>query len=404
MNYTLAFFVVLLFCGLVVDVGNAEWQAHQAQIAADAAARGANLSLQAGSSTWKADGLADAATNGYKNGTNGVTVTVNTPWSGPYNGQTGAVQASVSKTASSIFMRIFQFPNATVSAGSVSATGSSTSCFYALDGTMSRAVQVGGGGTISSGCGVYIDSSSCSALNLDGGGKLTSTAINIVGNYSNSGTLSPTPACGAKVAADPLSSVTAPVFSSCTYTNAKMDSSTGSKTFSPGTYCGGITLSGGTGLTATFNAGLYIVTGGINWNAQVNVVGSGVTFYFTQGGGSSYGQVVISGQVNVNLTAPTSPSGGSLTGILFFGDRAWNNTAQNVNINGGSSTKFEGVLYFPTTGMIVTGNTTCNGNYLGIVADNVTVNGGATLTLPTPNYAALSGGNPFKGTNTGLVQ
>jgi hypothetical protein len=405
LNYTLVFFIIFLFCGLVVDVGNAEWQSRNAQVAADAAAKGANLEMQRGASDWVAAGRADAAANGYTNGVNGVTVTIlNPPTSGAYSGESGAVQALVTKSTSSIFMRIFNYPGATVAATAVAGAASATSCFYALDSSMSRAVQIGGGGTVTLGCGAYVDSSSSSAMNLDGGGDMTASSVSVVGNYTNSGTLSPTPQTGAKSLPDPLASVASPTFSACTHTNWQMNSSTGSLTLSPGTYCGGLTISGGSGLTATFNPGLYIVTGGINWNAQVNVVGSGVTFYFTEGGGSSYGQVTISGQVTVNLSAPTSTSAGGITGILFFGDRAWDSTSQNVNINGGSSTKLEGILYFPTTGVIVTGGTTCNGNYLGLVADNITVNGGASWTAPSPNYSALTGGNPFKGTGGGLVQ
>jgi len=404
MNFTLVFFIVLLFCGLVVDVGSAEWQARNVQVAADAAAKGATLEKQRGASDWVAAGRTDAATNGFTNGVNGVTVSiVSPPTSGAYSGVTGDVQATVTKTTSSMFMRIFSFSSATVSATAVAGAAEATSCFYALDSSMSRAVQIDG--TITLGCGAYVGSSSSSAMNLDGGGAMTASSISVVGNYTNGGTLSPTPQTGAKSLPDPLASVASPTFSACTHTNWQMNTSTGSQTLSPGTYCGGITLSGGSGLTATFNPGLYIVTGGINWNAQVSVVGSGVTFYFTQGGGSTFGQVTISGNVAVNLTAPTSTSAGGITGILFFGDRAWNSTSQNVNINGGSTVKLEGIMYFPTTGVIVTGNTTCNGNYLGLVADNITVNGGATWTAPTPTYSALTGGNPFKGTGGGgLVQ
>src|ERR1700689_2431233 len=64
MNFTLVFFVVLLFCGLVVDVGGAEWQARNVQIAADAAAKGATLEKERGASDRVAAGRTDAATNG----------------------------------------------------------------------------------------------------------------------------------------------------------------------------------------------------------------------------------------------------------------------------------------------------------------------------------------------------
>jgi hypothetical protein len=161
----------------------------------------------------------------------------------------------------------------------------------------------------------------------------------------------------------------------------------------PGTYCGGITISGA---TVTFNPGLYIITGGINWNSSSHVSGSGVTLFFTQGGGSAYGQVTISGGVVVNLTAPNDASSGGIPGILMFADRSWVNTGQEVNFNGASTTTMQGVLYFPHLGVIFSASANISGNYFGLVADNITINGGATLTVPVPNYSTLTTGSPFQ--------
>jgi Flp pilus assembly protein TadG len=394
---SLVFIAVLLIAGLAMDAGYMEYQRRLLQNATDAASLGALVEKERGKSDWAQAGIADAALNGFTNGSNSVVVTIQPPTSGPYEG-IPSLQAIISKTAPTFFMPLININSVNLSTGAVSAPAQQTTyCMYALNTVNSRTWQMGGGGSANIGCGLMVNSSSNSALNLDGGAALKANTIQIVGGYSNggNGTLSPTPKTGVSSVTDPLASITQPSFSSCTYTNWKMDSSTGSKTLSPGTYCGGMTISA-QGLTATFNPGLYIVTGGINWNAQSNIVGSGVTFFFTKGGGSNYGQVTISGQVNVNLSAPTSTANGGIPGILMFGDRNWVSTSQNVNINGGSAAKLEGILYFPYTGLILTGQTNCNGNYLGIVADNVTVNGGATLNAPAPNYSALSGGSPFK--------
>jgi Flp pilus assembly protein TadG len=394
---SLTFMAVLLIAGLAMDAGYMEYQRRLLQNATDAASLGALVEKERGKTDWAQAGISDAALNGFTNGSNSVVVTIqNPPVSGSFNGITTAIQAGISKTAPTFFMPLVNIRTVNLSTAAVSQPGQQTTyCMYALNGSNSRTWQMGGGGSANIGCGLMVNSSSSSALNLDGGGVLKASTIQVVGGYSNSGTLSPTPKTGVSAVTDPLASITQPSFSSCTYTNWQMNSGTGSKTLSPGTYCGGITISA-QGLTATFNPGLYIVTGGINWNSQSNVVGSGVTFFFTKGGGSNYGQVTISGQVNVNLSAPTTTANGGIPGILMFGDRSWVSTSQNVNINGGSSAKLEGILYFPYTGLILTGQTNCNGNYLGIVADNVTVNGGATLNAPAPNYSAVSGGSPFK--------
>jgi len=288
-------------------------QKRRLQIAADAAALGAAYEMALGKSDWAAAARSDAGLNGFTNGSNAVTVTVqNPPSSGSYAGDSSAIQVIVSKNVPT-FLWGFLASSSTVTASAVSSGKPGGDCLYALNSSLSRALMLSG--TINASCPVFDNSSNSDALHLDGGSSMTAASIDIVGSYTNSGTLHSTPVTGVAAITDPISTA-APSFSSCNYTNAKMDSSTGSKTFSPGTYCGGITLSGS--YTATFQPGLYIVTGGINWNGGSIVNGSGVSFYFTTGGGSSYGQVVISGGVTVTLSAPLDSSAGGIPGILMW--------------------------------------------------------------------------------------
>lgn len=394
-NYLLVFATLLLFCGFAVDLGNLQYQKQKMQKAADAAALGALFEKNRGLTDWVTAGQDDAALNGFSNGSGGVTVSViSPPTSGSYTSNTSAVQAKVSMNAPVMFVSSLGFSKLTLNAYAVAQPGQGTDCVYALDKTMSRSLMLSG--TANFGCGVYVDSSNSSdALHIDGGGSLTASGgINIVGGYTNSGTISPNPpTTGASQVSDPLAYITQPPApSSCTYTNTSI---TTSRTLSPGVYCGGITISNGA--KVTLNSGLYTIAGGINWNDGSTITGDGVTLFFTKYSSYGYGQVTVSGSVNLNLSAPTTSSGGDIAGILMFGDRNWTSTAQNVNFNGATITKLEGVLYFPGTGVIFsTGSTSSNGNYLSIVADNITINGGASVTLPTPNYGSISGGSPFK--------
>ncbi len=389
-SFFLSLIVLLLCAGLAIDVSALQLRQRRAQIAADAAALGAAYENARGKTDWVSAGESDAGLNGFTNGSNGVTVSiVSPPTAGYYSGDTDAIQTTVSQSASTSFMALVHFPTANVQARAVARAASSASCIYALDGSMSRSFMLSG--TVNASCAAFVNSTNSDALHLDGGSSLTANAINVVGSYTNSGYISTTPAVGAAAITDPLASLTQPAFSSCTYSNTNIN--TGTYSLSPGTYCGGISISGG---NVTLQPGLYIITGGINWNNGATVTGDGVTLFFTSGGGSSYGQVVVSGGVQLNLSAPLTSSSGGTPGILMWGDRNWNNTGQNVNFNGASTTKVEGYLYFKTTGMIVsTGTLSGNGNYLDIVVDNLTVNGGATLTIPTPNYSSVSGGNPI---------
>jgi hypothetical protein len=390
-NFSVVLLTLLIFAGFAIDTGNLQLHQRIAQRAADAAAVGAQYERGRGDTDWVTAGRSDAATNGVTNGVNGATVTVvSPPTSGSYSGNSAAIQAVVTQNVQLSFLSLLHVSTATVGARAVSQPGSSNFCVYALNGSNSRTMMIGGGGTGNIGCDLFVNSSSTSALHADGGGSLTAGAIQVVGNYDNSGTISPTPTTGVSASADPLAYETQPSFSSCTYSNTSI---TSTATLNPGTYCGGITVSGG---TVTLNPGLYIITGGINWNSSSHVTGSGVTLFFTQGGGSSYGQVTISGAVAVNLTAPNNSSSGGIPGILMFGDRNWVSTSQNVNFNGSSTVTMQGVLYFPHTGVIFSASANIGGSYFGLVADNITINGGATVTVPTPNYSALTTGAPFK--------
>src|ERR1700704_4167381 len=79
---------MLAFTGLAFDVGYLQWSRLGVQSAADAAAIGALRELELGnSSTISPAGLNDAALNGFANGVNHTTVTINNPpRSGSYQG------------------------------------------------------------------------------------------------------------------------------------------------------------------------------------------------------------------------------------------------------------------------------------------------------------------------------
>jgi hypothetical protein len=199
---------------------------------------------------------------------------------------------------------------------------------------------------------------------------------------------------------DPLASAQAPsvgaIPSSCT-TNPDTTSehgytATNGATINPGTYCGGITVSGTT--TLTLNPGTYILYGGgLNVSGGSNLIGNGVTFYNTgtTNGNTAYKPIVFSGG---SATVLKAPSTGSLTGILFFQDRSITSTSQNT-ISGGSGAVFQGALYFSTTPLVYSGGSGVNTAYTILVADRITISGG-TATTVNDNYASLSGGSPIK--------
>src|SRR5713101_6780425 len=116
---------VVGFAGLVMDLGYGEYTRRSAQAAADAGAKAAALEILAGA-TSSIDSAAqqDTANNGFKDGSNGVTVTVNhPPASGSYASKNAYAEVIVSKTINTSFMSILGFSTMEIKARSVGGSG-----------------------------------------------------------------------------------------------------------------------------------------------------------------------------------------------------------------------------------------------------------------------------------------
>jgi len=71
-------------------------------------------------------------------------------------------------------------------------------CVIALDPSAGGAVTVQGGADVNVNCGVASDSSASNALAVNGHvSVLDASSIEVVGNYTDSGTINPTPTTGA---------------------------------------------------------------------------------------------------------------------------------------------------------------------------------------------------------------
>ncbi|HUB77367.1 MAG TPA: pilus assembly protein TadG-related protein [Bryobacteraceae bacterium] len=385
--------VVMAFLGLAIDVGFEQYMKVRMQAAADAAALGGARELAAsGGANLVPAARGDAATNGFTNGQNSVTVTVNNPPSSGYSTSNGtAVEVIITQTVPTFFMEIMGFSSGTVRARAVAQTvgGGATSCFYALDPTMSNAFSVSNGVNVSSSCGIMIDSNSNTALTATGGAHLSAPSISVVGRYTvnNGATISPNPTTGVASVSNPFSSLPTPSVGSCNYTNYTAGGGQ-TVTLNPGVYCGGINIANG--VTATFNAGTYILKGGgFTLGGGARVSGSGVMFYNTYAAGYSYGPINFANGTTETFVAPTS---GTYAGILFFQDPAVSGGTAS-SFAGGTNANLTGTLYFPTTSLSFSNG--ASAAYTVIVADSVSFTGGVTLNN---NYTSLPGGvSPIKG-------
>jgi len=181
-------------------------------------------------------------------------------------------------------------------------------------------------------------------------------------------------------------------FNAGTYTFAGPVSITGNNTvtLSPGTYYGGISITGNANVT--FNPGTYILAGGgLSVTGNSTLTGTGVTFYNSYSKNYSYAPINLTGNETAKLSAPPS---GSLAGMLFFQDRSIASGSAGSTIVGNSSSTFDGAVYFSTTSVKYTGNSSGSG-YTFLIADSITMTGNTSMTIGT-NYSSLSAGSPIK--------
>jgi Flp pilus assembly protein TadG len=381
---------LILFCGLCIDVGMLELRKLQMQSAADAAALGAALEAERGTNNWKNIGIAEAGINGFTNGSNNTTVSVVEGANyGAYNGRYDVVQATITQSVHTTFMGALNGGSFPITAQS---SAQLTPCLYTL-GTgalQNESLEVYTGSLLGNSCPVY-----ATTVDIESSGQVAVEAVDVSGTAGSSNTagfIYPSPTWSVPTLTDPLASTTSPTFSSCTYTSTSI---TTNRTLSPGTYCKGLNISNGA--KVTLNPGLYIITGGATWD-NATVSGSGVTLFFTTGGGGGYGQFKIQNYSTVTISAANDSSTGTipaLAGILVFADRSWTTSGgQDFQVNTSSFTG-DGIWYLPKAGLEVWSCTSFTGtNYLGIVADNIFTAGTQVKLLN--NYSYLVSGNPFR--------
>jgi hypothetical protein len=390
------------------DVGMMFLVKRKLQIAADSAAIAGAAELNYGDYTAAAQ--AAAAQNGFTNGSNGVTVSVNpsgtstpSPLYGAYKNQAGYLEVIVSESAPTYFMKIFNFTSMQVSARAVAGLGSSGNCIYAL-ATSGTTILLNNDGQLSApGCGILDNSSSSSAMSVSGSANVTGSSVGVVGGTytDNSGSkISPTATTGIAPFSDPLAYLSPPSYDSSSCSSDPISHYQGGATYSVGpgstystTQSGNLvcytSLSlGVNGDSVTVNPGTYVITGALTVASGTVSGGDGVTFYLT---GS--GSVNIANGATLNLSAPTS---GTYDGILFYQDRSDSNAA---TIEGGASSVLKGILYFPDAALTI-GNGTTSTFYTPVVAKTFSLVGGSNFT--DDDYSTINSTSPL--TSARLVE
>lgn len=374
--------MLLGFMALALDVGYVLLNRNRMQVAADAAALVAAGARQHGQDINTAQALAlhAAQANGFTQGLDQTVVTVAIPPGGTaaFAADTQYVRVTVSQPVNAFLAWVFGITRTATAASAVGGpAGSSQPCLLSLASAASGALVVQGNSVVTANnCGIFVNSSSNTAMQVSGNVTVTANPIQVVGNYTAIGNVTISPvATGAAASANPFTSLAVPPFAGCTFTNYTRTGN-GSLVLTPGTYCGGISITGNHAVQ--FSAGTYVLYGGgMQFSGNIApIVGSGVTF-FNSGNGSTYPYraLNLAGNVSLNLSAPTS---GLYSGLLFMQDPL--NTLA-ANIVGNSGAVLAGNLYFPQSNLTLTGNSGTAIPTGSVVAQKVSVIGNTQFSM-----------------------
>ncbi|WP_448205117.1 pilus assembly protein TadG-related protein [Azospirillum sp. sgz302134] len=375
---------------LAVEFGSWYVARRGLQTAADAAAISAALERARGNLDGaSAVALREAHRNGFLTDATTSFVLNVPPTSGPYAGRGDAVEAILQDRQERLFSRLFLSSDTTVSARAVATVGNGgKACVLALDPAQAGAIQGSGSATVNlPGCLLASDSKSSASIDLTGVVIVKAQSMWSAGGLSQGSNVTVNldipPTLNASPLADPYANVQVGTVGPCDYTSLVKVTNNQTKTFTPGVYCGGIQITGG---TVTFKPGTYyIVDGKLDVNGgtlkgQYSTSTDGVTFVFTTRGvtGTNIGGMDIRGNAVLSLRAPADLSN-PFHGLLFYQDRRAPVGAVN-KLNGGSYTDVEGAVYFPNQELDWAGtNGTASPSCTQIVAKTVTFLGNATL-------------------------
>ena len=418
----LSFPLLLAFAALALDVGYLQDMKRRQKNAAIAAAfaAGHELWLSNGDTAADTEARAEADRNNFGEN-DGVTITVSIPpISGPYTGVADHAEVVLERTVPTYFAGVFGPDHAIVRSRAVTGLIKwGDACVVALDPNRPAALFVAGSSTLSTECGIQVNSTANNALFLAGNAVCVdgSTMIGVTGGVFSAGgspCISPTPIQAPPIN-DPLDYMHdyAPAAGACgpanvDYYNRLIVSSDGVVDLSPGTYCAGSAMGfktdPETGITrggmipvpairiqggvVNFAPGVYFLLGGMSITGPAVVRGTDVTFYNTSTSPNmfmSWGEFVIAGDANVRLSAPTS---GYFEGVLFWDDEDAPDRRPSHMFVGSSASAFGGALYFKET-QVTYGGAANTADWAMIIADTIDVVGTAFV----PGDASINTGD-----------
>ncbi len=242
-------------------------------------------------------------------------------------------------------------------------------------------------------CGIAVNSADEEAFKLNGNVTINVDNVNIVGAYDVSGGSADftynSLKTGAAPIADPYANFDTPEVTSCDFNNYNPEGQ--NITLSPGTYCGGIRISGNNNVT--FEPGVYIINGGsVDISGNGAMTGEQVGFFLT-GSGNDYATLDISGGKEMFFSAPLA--GDDMAGISFYQDPDAPSGGVNKLV-GNADLIVDGVMYFPKQEFNIGGTSEAQSDVCTkLIANEVIIHGTPFIGNDCSNKPADPIGEPI---------
>ena len=397
----------ILMAGLATEGGYWYYTQRKMQNAADTAAYASILKLMGGK-TGEISSIAAtvAESNGYLPGIGTITVN-NPPTSGAYVGDVNAIEVTLTQSIPRYLSAMASPEDVTIVSRAVATLSTENlACMLSLSDTASGAVTFSGSSdTTLNSCRLVVNSIADDAIKIQGSADVSVDCASTAGGASATNGLTLTECSSVSEyqpqVADPFAALdqkTSPIFCS---DKSEFSPSGGTIGYpAPNSrYCGGISMT--SGKTVELSEGYYIFDGGnIKVNANASLTGEKVVIFLTGGA-----RLKFNGGANIELSAPLI---GDYAGIVIFGDR---NDAVSHQINGNSSSFYNGAIYTPGAEIVYNGSSAIAGGCVQLVADTMVIGGNTSLNADcagspytsTMVATAASLAEAGAGTGTGTV-
>ncbi|MFC0387104.1 pilus assembly protein TadG-related protein [Muricoccus vinaceus] len=391
--------MLLGFAGLATEAGAWYLVKRNAVTAADMAALAAAAAVERGADA-VAVGHDTVSRNGFRQAAD-TTVTVNNPpLSGTQAGNPSAVEVLVRRTIPLTLARLFISTAPVVRSRAVAVVHADEEvCVLALGGGL----ELGGNSTLNvRRCALASNATAPNGVAVNGSSRVRAAQLVTTGSCNN--------CTGGDVWTDdtrtqrPITMANRPAPIRDPFVGLQgwtPHSPTGCQTvtfsrnaaaISPGqAICSPVTV--GPNDTLTLDPGIYYFK-----NADLvvrgTIQGNGVTIVMT-GNPDSVGTIQINAQSKGDLRGPTSPlipGHPESDGLLFYRDaRATNNGPQKeVQLNGGSTLRLNGGMYFPTSDVVMNGTSDIGSTCLSLVAYRLSFSGNSDTDLDVSGCAGFA--------------